>query len=343
MTNLSIGPPAVPRRRVPDELPPRHIIIEPDPDDELPAPPRLIDSAPLHTPAPISWPAFWSDDYPADGYLAEPIILRGRQVAIYAPAGAGKSVLLLDIVAAGATGRPMLGRSPVEPFRTLYVDQEMTPADLRQRLDVLGYGPEVDLSNLIYFQLGDFPPLDTARGGQVLSELARTHAVDVVVVDTVASVVQGPEDSADTMRAFYRHTGLALKKLGVALVRVDHAGKDLAKGQRGTSAKSADVDVVFELRPTGADRFTLRPTKQRTGWVPIETKLQRTEEDGILRHFIVADSWPDGTQEVAGLLDGLGVSNDCTIAHAQETLREHGTPRQRQIVAAAVKYRREQV
>ena len=41
---------------------------------------------------------------------------------------------------------------------------------------------------------------------------------------------------------------MALKEAGIALLRIDHAGKDLTRGQRGTSAKRDDVEVVWFLK-----------------------------------------------------------------------------------------------
>ena len=66
---------------------------------------------------------------------------------------ARQELACVDIVAAAATGRSVLGQLARDPIRILYIDLEMTEADLRERLTDLGYGPDDDLSNLAYYQL----------------------------------------------------------------------------------------------------------------------------------------------------------------------------------------------
>ena len=73
-------------------------------------------------------------------WLIEPIIPAHRAVALYAAGKTGKSLLILDLVAAAASGRNILGGAPLEaPIHILYVDQEMTQPDLQERLHSLGY------------------------------------------------------------------------------------------------------------------------------------------------------------------------------------------------------------
>ena len=212
---------------------------------------------------PIDWPDFWSHDFSADDWLIEPLVARGRQTAIYSSAKTGKSLLALDIAAAAATGKSVLGHSPQDPIAVVYVDLEMTEADLRERLVDLGYGPDDDLSRLSYFQLPELPGLDRDLGGEILVGTAVAHGAAMVVIDTMARAVQGEENNADTYRAFYWHTGRRLKAAGIALLRLDHQGKDANLGQRGSSAKVDDVDVVFKLTRTHT----------RVPWVPPRSRL----------------------------------------------------------------------
>lgn len=155
---------------------------------------------------PVDWPTFWANE-PADmDWLIEPVVPVGRQVTIFAPAKMGKSLLSLDIAAAAASGRPILGGNALkEPISVIYVDMEMTEADLRERLEDFGYGPADDLSQLHYYSLPALPPLDSDEGGEVLQGLARLHGSQLVVIDTLARVVTGDENVADTYRDFYRH------------------------------------------------------------------------------------------------------------------------------------------
>ena len=115
---------------------------------------------------PIDWDEFWATESRVEDWLLEPIVASGRQTATYSMAKTGKSLLALDACAARATGRSALGYPPLPPIDILYVDLEMTEADLRERLDALGYGPSDDLSRLHYYQLPPLPPLDGEFGGR---------------------------------------------------------------------------------------------------------------------------------------------------------------------------------
>ena len=289
--------------------------------------------------APIDWPAFWDKDADLADWAIEPLIPAGRCTAIYAAAKIGKSLLALDMAAASATGRSVLGQVATDPVTVLYVDLEMTDADLRERLDALGYGPDDDLSRLVYLQLPTLPGLDSDLGGELLVELAHRHAVTVVVLDTMARAVAGEENSADTYRNFYRYTGRLLKSAGIAVLRLDHQGKDAALGQRGSSAKDDDLDVVFKLTSDGGNNLLLTRTRSRIPWVPTEVNIKRHEEPH-LRHVISSDSWPAGTSDTAIALSELDVPLDATVDTAMRALRASGNGKRKTVVLAAIKYRR---
>ncbi len=305
-----------------------------DPDEE---PPETLTADEWMTP--IDWATFWATESPAEDWLLEPIVATGRQTAIYAQAKVGKSLLMLDALAAAASGRSVLGYPPRDPISVLYVDLEMTEADLRERLTDLGYGPDVDLSRLHYYQLPPLPPLDSEFGGEILTSIAIKREVQVVCVDTMARAVSGAENDADTMRAFYRHTGRILKSAGIALVRLDHQGKEEEKGQRGSSAKADDVDVVLRLTRLDFKTLKLTRTHSRVPWVPLETMIVQ-ELEPELRHRTSADAVPAGTQDCAIALDELEVPLDATAATALATLRRADRGARKTVVLAALKYRR---
>jgi len=287
---------------------------------------------------PIDWAAFWCEELPPEDYVLEPLVAAGRQTAIYSVAKSGKSLLALDMAAAAACGRSILGQPAQEPVEVMYVDLEMTMADLRERLSDLGYGPDDDLSLLHYYQLPTMPPLDSELGGELLVSIALVHGAKVVVIDTMARAVSGAENDSDTYRSFYAHTGRRLKAAGIALLRLDHMGKDPTQGQRGSSAKVDDVDVVFRMSVDG-NRITLHRTHSRIPWVPQEVVIER-HEDPVLRHVWDADSVPAGTHEVALLLDDLEVPVDSQTMTAVRTLKAAGKGRRKALVIAAQKYRR---
>lgn len=286
----------------------------------------------------VDWSTFWEAEFQVAEWCVEPFLPQGRSIALFSPGGGGKSLLLLDVLVRVATGQRVFDQPAGRALRVLYFDLEMTEGDLYERLEAMGYGPHSDLSNLFYYLLPNLPPLDTAEGGEAVVALAREHQADVVAFDTTSRVISGKENDADTVLAFYRHTGRPLKELGCTVVRIDHAGKDVDRGQRGTSAKNDDVDLVWDLRPREGG-LSLTAKKRRQSWIPERLDIVRSEEP--LRHELAVTGavWPAGTQACAETLDRLGAALDITLNAAQKLLREHGAGARREVVAAARRYR----
>jgi KaiC/GvpD/RAD55 family RecA-like ATPase len=281
----------------------------------------------------IDWSTFWiEDDQPEWAY--PDILAWGRGHALYAAHKAGKSLLMLYIAAKVATETG---------HHCLYVDYEMTERDVRDRLAEMGYGPESDLERLHYALLPKMPPLDTEPGGQALMDLLDTAAVGapeahfVVVIDTISRAVRGEENDADTWRFFYLYTGMRLKQRGCTWMRLDHAGKDAERGQRGSSSKGDDVDIVWKLTVT-QNGVQLKRELSRIGWVP--EKVTLLKKDSPLLHYIRAISDdPDGTLEVVQLLDALKVPGDATNATSRKMLRGAGHHFANDVISASVRWR----
>lgn len=284
----------------------------------------------------LDWPDFWRRDHGDDDWLVEDVFAYGRGHVIYASAGSKKSLFTLAAVTQLITSD--------WPVAVIYLDYEMTETDLKERLEDMGYGPTTDLSRLHYALLPSLPPLDTKHGADAIEELLNhveaahpDHHI-MVVIDTTGRALQGEENSADTLRDFYRHTGITLKRRGTTWTRLDHTGKDVTKGQRGTKAKDDDPDIVWWMRET-ANGIQLDAKKRRMGWV--QEQVAFVQRDDPLRFIAVEYDPPKGTQETAERLDKLSVPTDATVNQAQRALREDGEGIRRQVVSAAQKWRRE--
>ena len=219
----------------------------------------------------INWQDFWNQSFPAEDWLIEPIIPRNQLVVIFAPGGTGKSLLALYIAAALATGKEIFAE-PKPPTSVLYMDYEMSQAVLYERLTAMGYGKDTDLTRLHYASLPPIGSLDKPEGAKQICDLARACQAELVIIDTFARAVEGAENDADTVRNFYRWTAMNLKQEGRSLMRIDHAGKDLKKGARGTSAKNDDVDLVWQMTKVDG-RLVLLRQKHRHTWIPERINL----------------------------------------------------------------------
>lgn len=284
----------------------------------------------------VNWDELWDRERTADDWLYHDVFARGRGHALYAKHKVGKSLFVLAAAAEMATTRT--------DTAVLYLDYEMTEDDLRDRLEDMGYGPDTDLSRFHYALLPTLPPLDTPHGGEALDQVIEAvqnahpdHHL-FVVIDTTSRAVHGEENAADTYQDFYRFTGIRLKRRQVTWVRLDHAGKDSGQGQRGSSAKGDDVDLVWKIEKAD-EGVVLKRELSRISWAKEKVTFAMTNEPLRYRRAVV---YLAGTAEVADLLDELDFPLDGTGNAAVKFLRDHGKGRKRELVHDAVRHRREQ-
>ena len=122
------------------------------------------------------------------------------------------------------------------------------------------------------------------------------------------------------------YTGSRLKRLGVGYLRTDHAGKNVNKGQRGTSAKRDDVDVIWSMTQTKGGA-TLK-SSSRLSWVGNDLAVERHKSrNGVSYSAQIRIGWPDGTKELVAALDALGVATDAgrpTVRQAMTAAESKG-------------------
>lgn len=282
---------------------------------------------PMPDPYPaVDWHALWADKE-EDAWLLEPLIPAGGQTVIYSKPKVGKSLLMLEVAAALAAGRSCLGNAPADPIRVLYVDHEnRLRADVRKRLRDMQYEPQ-HLDNLVMLSFPRMAKLDTHEGGLELFLEAERHQARLVIIDTVSRTIQGEENANDTWIAFYAQTGSRLKAAGIAMVRLDHTGKDPERGQRGGSAKSGDVDMVWQLKTVVDDEvFTLECEASRLENAERMLTLKRHSEP--LRHTVDAMGIYGALEAkqaaLLTLLDKTGAPKDMGVVEAGNWLRERG-------------------
>ncbi len=234
----------------------------------------------------LDWHELWADTSEEE-WIVEPLLPARRLIALYSPPKVGKSLLMLEIAAAIAQGTQVLGSTPDRARTVLYIDFENDPkSDIRSRLRAMGYGPDT-LANLKYLSFPVLAALDSENGSVELMAAIGEYGAEVVVVDTVSRAIKGEENENDTWLNFYRHTGLKLKQAGVALIRLDHTGKDESKGQRGGSAKGGDVDAVWRLSRVSDDVYQLTCEMNRFYIGETSKKLSIERRiNPVLRHVV---------------------------------------------------------
>lgn len=213
---------------------------------------------------PIDWATFLTRDLGEIDWLPGQILARGQQAALVGKGKAGKSLLAIEWAWRAAAGLPFLGDDARAPISILYVDRENSDDDVQERLLSLGATVE-QLANLRYVQFPHYRPLDTIEGGGDLLVDVEEYGAELVFLDTVSRYVKGKENDSDTWLDLYRYTLARLKSRKVACVRLDHFGKDTDRGSRGSSAKTQDVDAVWELSEQQDGSLLLNRTHTRSG------------------------------------------------------------------------------
>src|SRR5690606_15764854 len=96
-----------------------------------------------------------------------------------------------------------------------------------------------------------------------------------------------------------------LKGMGISVIRLDHSGKDLEKGQRGSSAKNADVDAVWQVvKTTETQLYLKREMSRQSHGVPLIELRRRADP---LRHEVLAGAGglPPKVAQIVEVLDQL--------------------------------------
>lgn len=237
----------------------------------------------------LDWKDVFGGKQPEVEWLAEPLIEKGRQIAVYSEAKAGKSLLFLEIGARAAAGFTQFveGHNPgAKKYSIVYIDLENTRYDIGERLRNMGFNPE-DLGLFHYYSFPSVGYLDRKEGALNVLALAFANDAALLIIDTLSRVVEGDENDNDTYIRFYKHTGVQLKAKGIGLVRLDHSGKDQGKGMRGASSKTNDVDEVWQL--TVRDEIvTLDRTHSRSAHGKDKLILRRTDKP-LLQHVQTDD------------------------------------------------------
>ncbi len=183
-------------------------------------------------------------------------IERGDHVSLVGPAKVGKSLLALDAAASKVIGGSFLG-TDLAAGRVLYLDYENKPEMVCERLFAMGFDL-ADLSGLSYECFPPIGPLDSTPGAQAVLKRVEETGAELVVIDTLQRVLTGDENNSQGVRDMYRLLSMPLRARNVAVLRLDHLGKNDRSTARGSSAKGDDVDQSWVLAQRADGLLTLR-------------------------------------------------------------------------------------
>lgn len=258
------------------------------------------------------------------------IVNAGQIVSLVGQGGTGKSLLMLDVAMALASGQSVLGHPEVDPMSVLYIDMENPIAEVCTRRDSLGYLAD-SLDRLTYYHMPDLPPLDTKMSEQYIEALVQKHLPDLVIFDTISKLVAGEESKSDTWQDLYKHSLVPLRRADCAVIILDHQGHDATRGARGSSAKRDNVDLQW-IQTSKGNLITLKRDKCRTLH---ETEMLKIRRGGTpLRHVVEGDP----VQECIGFLDSIGFEGG--RPKAQDVLKAHNMKWPRPVLEEALRQRK---
>jgi len=214
---------------------------------------------------------------------------------LYAPRGVGKSWLSLSIGLAVAGGASLLRWSAPRQRNVLYIDGEMPLVSLQERLKAISFGFGGEISNdgfriLAADQIESGINLCAEEGQRSLEPLLQDVAL--LILDNLSTLCTSGSESASDAWVPMQNWLLKLRRQGVAVLLVHHAGTN--GRQRGTSRREDALDTVIALRrpedysPEQGARFEVHFEKLRNrvdadGAITFEARLETLDADGRQR------------------------------------------------------------
>ena len=189
-------------------------------------------------------------EIPERQYLLSPWLQSQGLCMIYSTRGFGKTWVSLEIAYAVASGGQFLSWKSENPAGVLYIDGEMSIADLQKRASQIGVNGSKELQAPLKFltrdaQETDFPNLSTTEGQKQIESLIRDD-IKLVILDNISTLCRsGKEDESDSWLPIQNWL-LSLRSLGKSVLQIHHAGK--SGQQRGTSRREDVLDTVISLK-----------------------------------------------------------------------------------------------
>lgn len=219
-------------------------------EDDLPDAESLYDR--MRKAEPLSQPIIGTEE--------RGLLRRGHKMLVQGPSKAGKSMLLIELAIAMATGSDWLGY-PCSRGRVLYVNLEIDPPSLDCRFrkvadDVLTKGTAGDdwMRNVDVWNLrGKSSPMD-ALAPRLIRRMAG-KGYSMVIIDPLYKVITGDENSASEMASFCNQFDKVAAQTGASVVYCHHHSKGFQGAKRaidrgsGSGVFGRDPDAILDVAP----------------------------------------------------------------------------------------------
>lgn len=231
-------------------------------------------------------------------YIIEPILARGSISTWYGEPGCKKTYSLLSLGISVAAGKEWLGFQ-TKQCRVLIVDEESGRQRLRLRIaEALRGALAGESTPLAFISQAGFR-MDDQGSVRELSSLIQEQAAELVIIDSLASVSSGDENSKHDMQLVMSGLRQIAETTGAHVAVIHHSSKN-GGSYRGSSVIKASCDLMVEVTSEDTSPYVnFRTEKNRDGlaakwsakavWVNdagqfyLEPMPGRTEEQEPLR------------------------------------------------------------
>jgi hypothetical protein len=183
-------------------------------------------------------------------WLIEGMIAVESLAVLYGEPGIGKTFLALAWALSVASGRRWLGRA-VEQSEVVYISFVGVSA-FSARIDAWqrqGGVSEDELSNIFFIAEAE-QFRDARQKTRLRATFAARPRPRLIVIDTYARAFAGEENSAKDTGDFIAFMDELRILTGATILLVHHSGKDIDRGERGSTALRGAVDTVMLFQNT---------------------------------------------------------------------------------------------
>lgn len=197
---------------------------------------------------------------PPRAYIFKEWLPIGGLAMIWAERGIGKTWFALSLAVAASKGEDFLAYEIITPVDVLYIDGEMSLAELQDRIRGLCPEPPDRLhilpseSLFLYDQpINLNNEADHQRIFQALDALEREGIrPQLIILDNLSSLTAGADENSNSDLDKLLRFAIQLRHKGITVVFVHHAGK--SGDQRGASRREDILDTSIKLnRPKDED------------------------------------------------------------------------------------------
>ena len=231
-------------------------------------------------------------------HIIFPFFREAECVLIYAQRGVGKTWFGLTLASGTSEGEWIFGM-PIwyapKPREVLYIDGEMSAADLAERMETIGSNrPHLHFLNPELSGLERGIDLYTDVDQAKILDYAIKHNIEVIFVDNLATLYHCPKPNDSENWRQYDKFILDCRRNGIATVMIDHCGKNNDSGAAGSYAKQNIVNHCIQLDAEAAAggegaRFWVNFQKSRSCYGTAILPMLLSVRDGKVRHVLRGD------------------------------------------------------